>query len=110
MTSLMPGNDLSFTPARSAGEQRERPMRGVKNVRYLTEGEKRIALPVFKLTIPYEKILISDGLGAGSHEFTMPTRIPMTVLFNVSSDDGKYVIHAGDGYFGMDKLQRDKNV
>jgi hypothetical protein len=85
-------------------------MRPVKNVRHLAEGEKQVALPVFNYSIPYEKILISDGLGGGDREFTMPTSVPTSRLFNVSSDDGKYVIHAGDGYFGMTKLREERNT
>ncbi len=85
-------------------------MRPVKNVRHLAEGEKQIAMLVFRQTIPYEQVLISDGLGGGDREFTLPTKLPTSLLFNVSSDDGKYVIHAGDGYLGMSTVQEDRNT
>jgi hypothetical protein len=67
----------------------------VRNVRNLTEDEIQLAMLVYKFAIPYDKILISDGAGGGDRPFTMPTRVPTTALFNVGSDRGKYVIHAG---------------
>jgi hypothetical protein len=85
-------------------------MRRVRNVRPLASGEKQVALPVFRASIPYDQVLISDGAGGGDRPFTLPTRVPTTIFFNVDSDLGKYVIHAGDGYYGMSKLQEDKNT
>jgi hypothetical protein len=85
-------------------------MRRIRNVRSIAAGEKKIADSVFKSTIPYDRILISDALGKGDREFTLPTSYPATMLFNVDSDDGDYVIHAGDGYYGMSTLQGDKDT
>jgi hypothetical protein len=86
-------------------------MRPVKNVRYLAQGEKSGAMPVFQLTIPYDKVLISDALGKKNSVFTMPTRIPMGPYFNVGRErGGKYVIHAGAGYFGMSRSPDDRST
>jgi hypothetical protein len=85
-------------------------MRRVRNVRHLAAGEIKIAIDVFRFTIPYKDVLVSDALGYDDRPFTMPTSIPTTALFNVSSDDGDYVIHAGDGYYGMSTLQSDKET
>lgn len=84
-------------------------MRRVRNVRHLADGEKRIGMQVFKQTIPYDKILISDGLGGGDRPFTVPTNMPLSVLFNVKG--GKYVIHAGEnGFYGLssDRIPEDR--
>ena len=83
-------------------------MRRVREVRPLADGEKKVAQPVFRSTIPYDKVLISDGLGYNDREFTLPTRVPFSALFNVDASLGKYVIHAGDGYYGMSTLEDDK--
>jgi hypothetical protein len=83
-------------------------MRAVRNVRYLSQGEIDIAMKVFRLSLPYNKIVISDGLGYDDRPFTVPTNVPMSAIFNVK--EGKYVIHAGDGYYGMSKLQKDKEL
>jgi hypothetical protein len=85
-------------------------MRRVREVRDLGEKEKTIAQTVFNNTIPYDKVLISDGLGGGDRPFTLPTSFPATYYFNVSESLGKYVIHAGDGYYGMSHLQEDKET
>jgi hypothetical protein len=46
--------------------------------------------------------MISDGLGFNDREFTVPTALPIPVLdFSSYPSDGRYVIHAGDGYDGM---------
>lgn len=76
-------------------------MREPKNVRYLAAGETVIARTVYQDTIPYGLILISDGLGGGDRPFTVPTNVPIHVPFYVNFNvkgNGKYVIHAGDGY------------
>jgi hypothetical protein len=58
------------------------------------------ARKVFKGTIPYDQVVVSDGLGYDDRPFTMPTSIPMGPGYEVSG--GKYVIHAGvAGYDGM---------
>ena len=85
-------------------------MRRVRNVRKLGLKEITLAQTVFKNTIPYDKVLVSDGLGYNDREFTMPTSMPATMLFNVDSDLGKYVMHCGDGYYGMSELQNDKET
>jgi hypothetical protein len=83
-------------------------MRRVRNIRYLGQLEREIATRVFKLTVPYDKVVVSDGLGGGDRPFTMPTSMPATVFFNVSG--GKYVIHAGDGYYGMSYRKEDQGL
>lgn len=83
-------------------------MRRVRNTRYLAQHEKLIAMSVFKATIPYDQVLISDGLGGGDRPFTLPTSLPVSPYFNVSG--GKYVIHAGDGYYGMSTLLEDRKT
>ncbi len=85
-------------------------MRRVQNVRHLASGEIQIARTVFRNGIPYDTVLISDGLGKNDREFTMPTSIPLSPLFNVSSSEGKYVIHAGDGYYGMSYKPEDRRT
>jgi hypothetical protein len=86
-------------------------MREPKNVRDLAGGEIAIAKDVYKDRIPYASVLISDGLGGDDRPFTVPTilpiHIPFYANFNVKGD-GKYVIHAGDGYYGMSKLDKDQ--
>jgi hypothetical protein len=87
-------------------------MREPKNVRHLATKEEAIAREVFKNTIPYDQILISDGLGDEDRPFTLPTSIPANVPFygNFNVKGGKFVIHAGDGYYGMSLLQTDKEL
>jgi hypothetical protein len=81
-------------------------MRRARNIRYLALHETDIARTVFRNTIPYDKVVVSDGLGGGDRPFTVPTNMPVSVLFNVSK--GKYVIHAGDGYYGMSYHKSDQ--
>src|SRR5262245_6902201 len=83
-------------------------MRRVRNTRFLAPGEIVIAKQVFENTIPYDKVLISDGLGQDDREFTLPTNLPFSVLFNVRG--GKDEIHAGDGYYGMSKQFEDQKT
>jgi hypothetical protein len=85
-------------------------MRRVRNVRNLALKEIAIAKTVFKNTIPYDKVLVSDGLGYNDREFTMPTSMPATMLFNVDESLGKYVMHCGEGYYGMSNQQNDKET
>ncbi len=85
-------------------------MRRVRNVRYLADGERHLAMKVFKFTIPYDEVLISDALGWDDRPFTMPTSYPTSPFFNVPSSEGDYVIHAGDGYYGMSKLPPDQKT
>ncbi len=86
-----------------------------KNVRFLAGGEIAIAKDVYKQTIPYASILVSDGIGADNRPFTVPTILPLHdplppfYNFNVKRD-GKYVIHAGDGYYGMTKSDDDRTT
>ncbi len=87
-------------------------MREPQNVRYLAAHETMIARSVYIDTIPYGLVLISDGLGGGDRPFTVPTILPIHIPFynfNVKGD-GKYVIHAGDGYYGMSTLFKDKKT
>jgi hypothetical protein len=83
-------------------------MRTARHTRYLGSLETDIARKVFQNTIPYDDVVVSDGLGMGDRPFTLPTDMPATLLFNVS--DGKYVIHAGDGYFGMSRDKEDQKL
>jgi hypothetical protein len=87
-------------------------MREPKNVRHLATHEIEIAKSVFKNTIPYDDVVISDGLGGGDRPFTVPTSMPIRVPFytNFNVRDGKFVIHAGDGYYGMSRNQEDKKL
>lgn len=83
-------------------------MRTVKKVRYLGPLEKDVARQVFKGTIPYDEVVVSDGLGKDGAPFTVPTSLPLSPYFNVGI--GKYVIHAGDGYLGMSLLANDRRT
>jgi hypothetical protein len=85
-------------------------MRRARLVRGLGLKEITIARTVFKNTIPYDKVLVSDGLGYNDREFTMPTSMPATWMYNVDEDLGKYVMHCGDGYYGMSYRQNDKET
>jgi len=85
-------------------------MRRVRNVRHLAGGETQEAQKVYQATIPYDQVLISDGSGGGNRPFTLPTRVPTSMLFNVDSAEGKYVIHAGDGYYGLTRSNGYKNT
>jgi hypothetical protein len=85
-------------------------MRRVRHVRHLASGETAIANSVFGLRIPYDEVLVSDALGYGDREFTVRTSWPTTALFNVSSSDGEYVIHAGDGYDGMSAFPEERKT
>lgn len=87
-------------------------MKEPKNVRNLAPKEEAIAREVFKDTIPYSEILVSDGIGGGDRPFTVPTNMPVHIPFyvNFKVDGGKYVIHAGDGYYGMSLVQKDKET
>ena len=96
---------------RGGSDCRDDAMREPKNVRDLAGGEIAIAKCVQGPRIPYASVLISDGLGGDDRPFTFPTilpiHIPLYANFNVKGD-GKYVIHAGDGYYGMSKLDKDQ--
>jgi hypothetical protein len=83
-------------------------MRRVRKFRGLGEKEKQTAKSVFKNTIPYERVLVSDGLGAYDRPFTMPTDMPSTALFNVDEKHGDYVLHVGEGYYGLATREEDK--
>src|SRR5664279_1939502 len=85
-------------------------MRAVRNIRKLATGEIHLAQTVFKHTINYDEVLISDGLGWNNRELTLPTSLPVTMILNVPSSEGDYVIHAGDGYLGMSTLPSDRNT
>jgi len=85
-------------------------MRRVRNVRHLATHEIQIAKEVFFFTIPYDQVLVSDALGKDDRPFTLPTSLPTTLFFNVSTADGKYVIHAGDGYYGLSTDNEDKKT
>jgi hypothetical protein len=84
-------------------------MRGVQNIREMGLLEKEIAKSVFKNTVPYDQVWVSDGLGKDDREFTMPTSMPATYKFNVSQDK-KYVMHVGDGFYGMSYAKGDKRT
>jgi outer membrane protein OmpA-like peptidoglycan-associated protein len=64
------------------------------NFRHLAEKETAIARQVFERSIPYSKVMISDGLGFEGRPFTMPDL------------GGRYVLHVGDGYYGMSSAHR----
>jgi hypothetical protein len=87
-------------------------MREPKNVRSLGAKEEAIARSVFKDTIRYDEVRISDGLGDEDRPFTLPTSIPTHIPYygNFNVNGGKFVIHAGDGYYGMSLLQADKEL
>jgi hypothetical protein len=78
-------------------------MREVDRVRILKPDEIGLAMPVYRFSLPYLFIVISDGLGIGDRPFTVPTDVPLSDAFNVRGfePNAKYVIHAGDGYYGM---------
>jgi hypothetical protein len=87
-------------------------MREPKNVRDLAAGEIAIAKDVYKDRIPYDSVLISDGLGGDDRPFTVPTilpiHIPFYANFNVKGD-GKYVIRAAElaGLTNWTKIRQD---
>ena len=83
-------------------------MRRVKNIRNMADGEKHLAMTVFRHTIHYDRVVISDGLGYDNRPVTLPTSLPVSPVLNVPRDAGDYVIHAGDGYYGMSKLPNDR--
>lgn len=87
-------------------------MREPKNARHLAAHEIAIARSVFRDTIPYGEVLVSDGLGGGDRPFTVPTSMPVRLPFyaNFNAAGGRYVIHAGDGYNGMSQLERDRKT
>lgn len=83
-------------------------MRRVQHYRNLALQETQIARSVFKSTIPYPLVLVSDALGGGDRPFTVPTYLPLSPYFNVKG--GLYVIHAGDGYYGMSSRPDDRRL
>jgi hypothetical protein len=85
-------------------------MRAVRHIRHLADGEIHLAMKVFEHTIFYNQVVISDGLGWNDRELTLPTRVPVTLLLNVPSSAGRFVIHAGDGYYGMSKFAKDQST
>lgn len=64
--------------------------------RSLMQWEKSMALHVFQNTVPYDKVMISDGIGAGGRPYTVP---------DIGSP-GKYIIHMGpQAVPGVDALK-----
>jgi len=66
------------------------PGTGVKAptaVRFLFLDEQRVASPIFKRSLDYSTIMISDGLGGGGRPFTVavPTRSGFVVVMNMGS-------------------------
>lgn len=72
-------------------------MRRPSKFRYLASKEKQIARSVFKDSLPYSKVVVSNGLGYDDRPFTVPEAL-----------GGKYILHVGDGYYGMSLHQSDK--
>jgi len=72
-------------------------MRRPRNFRHLATKEIEIAKSVFQKTIPYSRVIISDGLGYDDRKFTVPEAV-----------SGNYILHVGDGYYGMSRLPEDK--
>ncbi|MGA2411035.1 MAG: hypothetical protein ABSG46_11690 [Candidatus Binataceae bacterium] len=72
-----------------------------KNARSLAYKETEIAKSVFGDTVPYSQVYITDGLGVDGREYTFPR--PFT-------SPRQYIIHAGDGYYGMSFLPKDKQT
>lgn len=64
------------------------------NFRTLGEKEKAIAYQVFERSIPYSRVIVSDGLGYNGRPYTLPEM------------GGTYVLHVGDGYYGMSSAGR----
>jgi outer membrane protein OmpA-like peptidoglycan-associated protein len=64
------------------------------NFRPLATKETAIARLVFERSIPYSRVMISDGLGFEGRPFTAPG------VF------GGYLLHVGDGYYGMSSPHR----
>ncbi len=73
-----------------------RDVRRPHNFRHLAAGEKAIAYKVFEGSIPYSRVLVSDGLGYNGRPFTLP-------------EFTHYVLHVGDGYYGMSSPNRLKD-
>jgi hypothetical protein len=70
------------------------------NARYLAFKEIEIAKSVFGDTVPYSKVYITDGLGLDGRPYTLPR--PAT--------SREYIVHAGDGYYGMSFRPEDKKT
>src|SRR5262249_21727504 len=70
-------------------------------VRRLASKETAIAREVFGSTIPYDRVLISDGKGFQGREYTTP--VPYT-------SPRQYLIHVGDGYYGMSLFPGDQQT
>lgn len=70
-----------------------RAIKRADNYRFLGEREKAIAYKVFEGSIPYSRVLVSDGLGYNGRAYTMP-------------EISTYVLNVGDGYYGMSSPNR----
>lgn len=75
-------------------------VRRSRNARYLAAGEIKIARSVFEETVPYSKVYVTDGLGLGGRPYTLPR--PGT--------SREYILHVGDGYYGMSLVHEDKKT
>jgi outer membrane protein OmpA-like peptidoglycan-associated protein len=72
-------------------------MRRPRNFRHLASKETAIARSVFEKSIPYSRVIISDGLGYGDRPFTLPEAMT-----------GNYILHVGNGYYGMSRHRHDE--
>jgi hypothetical protein len=87
-------------------------MREVTRVRFLKFDEVAEAMRVYRFTVRYAEIAISDALGYADREFTVPTSLPLTDRFNITGfePDAKWVIHAGDAFYGFLKSSYNRTV
>ena len=87
-------------------------MHEVERVRYLKLDEIGEAMPIYRFSVPYAVIAVSDALGIGDRPFTVPTNVPLTDSFNVLGflPDAKYVIHCGDGFYGLLRTTAHRNT
>lgn len=76
-------------------------IRTPRNFRELCEREKGVARKVFKNTLPYSRIVITDGLGYDDRPFTVPV---------VGTSSRTYMLHVGSRFQGMTRRDRDQEL
>jgi hypothetical protein len=82
-----------------------------RSFRFVTAQEETVARQVFGSTVPYRRVLISDGAGVKDRPFTVPTSMPVPGYSPmVIPLPGKYVIHAGPLFRGMSDSEEGKKT
>jgi len=84
---------------------RAKGIRMPKNVRKLTANEIKVAKTVFKDTVAYGHVLLSDGAGMDGREFTLPLGEDVTTLGTITTPHGgvprSFIVNVGGGYPDM---------